>query len=902
MRRAVGPTLSLAQFTWFAFGILFLWSSALSAVANEDSPVPVREANTTLRLPRERDDSASAQYRTVEVWPGLAFDQPVAITTPPGDHERLFVVERTGRIMVITNLSNPVPSVFLDIRSAVDADWDKGKVEGLSSVAFAPGFVTNRFPFLYLTYTLRLDGPQGPGNYNRLSRFQSTRSTPNQASRDSEIPLITQLDRGDGHNFNSLAFGPDGYLYMAAGDEGDGGTGDDFDNAQRIDHNFFSAILRIDVEGREGSLTPNPHPASSGRYLVPADNPWVGATQFNGLPVDPARVRTEFYAVGLRNPWRMAFDPPTGLLYEGDVGQHAREEINLIVAGGNYGWSFREGRVNGPKGPPPAGVVLIDPIHEYSPGYGPDQGFSVIGGLVYRGPSLPELEGAYIFADYVTGNVWALRHDGIRATEVRHITSRAGIAGFGVDPRDGELLLIDHDRGALLKLERTTPPDMVIPQTLSATGAFSDLDSLTPHAGIVPYNVNVPFWSDGSDKQRWFSLPDLSQTIGFSREGHWSFPAGAVWIKHFELTNAAAGPVRRLETRFLVKTQTGVYGVTYRWGDSLADAVLVPPEGLDEPIAIRDGGVIRTQVWRYPSQSECVACHNPTAGDALGFNTAQLNRAGPVAFANGKNQVQALSDAGYFQTTVSNIHTLPVLVDLSDETASREFRVRSYLAVNCSFCHQPGGSAYGSLDARASTPLWEAGLIDAPLFNSRGDLANRVIAPGAPQHSMLLTRISELGADRMPPIASRELDLQAIDLLRAWITNDLPARQSFPDWQRAVFGSTDAPDAGANADPDGDGAGNQLEFLAGRNPLDPSDFWKIGIQKTNGFVEILFSQPANRWFEVQFTEDISSPAWQPLNVPGNRRFPAASEQVTRLRDATTNSPSGRLYRVTLGEP
>ena len=239
------------------------------------------------------------------------------------------------------------------------------------------------------------------------------------------------------------------------------------------------------------------------------------------------------------------------------------------------------------------------------------------------------MEGAYVFADYVSGNVWSLRYDGVTVSAVQRLTTHAGIAGFGVDPRDGELLLIDHDQGKLLKLERASPPITAIPETLDATGAFADLESLTPNSGIVPYDVNAPFWSDGAQKRRWFSLPDLNDKILFSRQDNWSFPAGTVWVKHFELTNAVSQPVRRLETRLLVKTETGMYGVTYRWGDSTTNAMLVPPEGLDEPIAVLDGGIVRTQVWRYPSRSECLVCHTPAAGYALGFNTAQLNRNGP---------------------------------------------------------------------------------------------------------------------------------------------------------------------------------------------------------------------------------------------------------------------------------
>jgi len=346
-------------------------------------------------------------YVLKDILPGLQFTNPVAVVTPPGETNRLFVVERVGRIIEIADLQNPTPNVFMDIADRVDSDWERKQVEGLSSLAFHPKFATNgRF---FVTYTTTASSPSGTGNHNRLSEFRRGAS-PHSSASQSEIPMITQFDRGDGHNFNCLAFGPDGYLYIASGGEGDAGTGDDFHNSQKIDLNFFGGILRIDVDKRAGNLRPNAHPAiHSGAFSVPADNPWVGATSFNGLAVNPDNVRTEFYAVGLRNPWRFSFDPLTQEIYEGDAGQHKREEINVIVKGGNYGWSFREGSVVGAKGEPPPGLDLRPPIVEYSPGYGQFEGFSITVGVVYRGQRIPSLYGAYIFGDYVSGNVWSIR-------------------------------------------------------------------------------------------------------------------------------------------------------------------------------------------------------------------------------------------------------------------------------------------------------------------------------------------------------------------------------------------------------------------------------------------------------------------------------------------------------------
>src|SRR5262249_36417403 len=154
-----------------------------------------------------------------------------------------------------------------------------------------------------------------------------------------------------------------------------------------------------DVDKRPGSLAPHAHPASSSNYAIPPDNPFVGANSFNGSAVTAANVRTEFWAVGLRNPWRWSFDPSTGLMYCGDVGQDAREEIDIITKGGNYQWAYREGTIAGPKSPPANPTNPKAPILDYDHGTGQ----CIIGGVVYRGSRFPDLVGYYIYADYGSG-------------------------------------------------------------------------------------------------------------------------------------------------------------------------------------------------------------------------------------------------------------------------------------------------------------------------------------------------------------------------------------------------------------------------------------------------------------------------------------------------------------------
>jgi len=247
---------------------------------------------------------------------------------------------------------------------------------------------------------------------------------------------------------------------------------------------------------------------------------------------------------------------------------------------------------------------------------------------VHRGSVLRELNGAYLFGDYVSGNIWALRHSGTNLDSVQRLAAETGISAFGIDPRDGEILLANYDKGTIEKLiyaplssERELPP------TLAATGIFSDVSTLTPEPGVLPYEINVPFWSDNARKRRWFSVSDPTAQIGFQADLPWTFPPGTVWIKLFglDLTNGVAHSERRLETRLLLKTKQGIYGVTYRWNEDQSDATLVPDEGADETFTIDDGGFQRTQVWHYHSRQECLFCHSDKGGFALGLNGEQLN-------------------------------------------------------------------------------------------------------------------------------------------------------------------------------------------------------------------------------------------------------------------------------------
>ncbi|HUE37538.1 MAG TPA: hypothetical protein VMO20_09120, partial [Candidatus Acidoferrum sp.] len=259
--------------------------------------------------------------------------------------------------------------------------------------------------------------------------------------------------------------------------------------------------------------------------------------------------------------------------------------------------------------------------------------------------------------------------------------------------------------------------DGALPKLLSQTGAFKDTANLVPNAALIPYDVIVPFWSDGATKLRFISLPD--EKIKFAPTGEWVFPRGTVFVKTFELATSEMNPnlKRRLETRLLVCDSAGsVYGVVYKWRADNRDADLLATN-LTEAIAIQTATGVRTQMWYYPSRADCLTCHTRLAGGVLGVKTRQLNRGFTYPSGVTDNELRAWNHIGLFDTNFSDadIKKFPKLANITDTTRSLEDRARSYLDANCAQCHRPKGTvAY--FDARYDTPLARQGLIDGPVL------------------------------------------------------------------------------------------------------------------------------------------------------------------------------------------
>lgn len=342
-------------------------------------------------------------------FPHLTFSQPVEFTHSGDGSNRLFVVEQKGKIKVFeNNPSTQTSAVYLDIEKKVSSEGEMG----LLGLAFHPNFKQNGY--FYVNYTKRKPLE------TVIARYKATAAM--RVNPASETILLKISQPYDNHNGGKLAFGPDGFLYIAMGD---GGAWGDQHNYAQNRSSLLGKILRIDVNKTE-----------KGNYGIPADNPYVGNNE---------GFSEEIYAYGLRNPWRFSFDTQTGKMWVGDVGQNEFEEVDIITKGGNYGWRLKEGnRCYNPRNDCNNGT-LIEPIHQYPR----SDGVSITGGVVYRGKAIPTLQGKYIYADYSNGNVWALGFEEHKKTSNELISSKGGsVSAFGEDA-NGELYLLDHNSGKI---------------------------------------------------------------------------------------------------------------------------------------------------------------------------------------------------------------------------------------------------------------------------------------------------------------------------------------------------------------------------------------------------------------------------------------------------------------------
>jgi uncharacterized repeat protein (TIGR03806 family) len=688
-------------------------------VPEESYFVDERPSNTTCKAPPPPPSSSPAILS--RVYPAINARDATVMVQAPGDGSFWYIGYRSSkRVIRFANRDDvTAPEVVLDLSAFPGV---------LHGIALHPQFATNGRIYVQLQNGGTVDGT---AKYIEFTWSESLNAFDLGTQR---VVLVVDsphdLAQYNNHPGGTIAFGPDGYLYLGIGDYTRPGV---FNEVSQDIGNLWGSILRIDVD----SGTP---------YGIPPTNPFaVGGG------------RPEIYAWGFRHPWKLSFDRKTGEMWVGDVGWVTREEVDVIRLGGNYGWPLREGTVACPDCPindTDHGYDLssmTEPVHDYGRGVGK----SVTGGYVYRGSAIPDLQGVYVFGDFVEGKVFGLQNTGDGQYARTLITQEPiGLVSFAEDLQ-GELYALDFNGGGIYKLLANDSPTVSeFPARLSETGCVNVDDPEEVIAGMIPFTVQLAFWSDGAAKSRWLALPDgvkISQLLGSG--GDLDLPIGTVLVKHFRLFN------RLIETRLFMRHEDGQWaGYSYEWDDSESEAYLL--EGAKE----KD---VNGQTWRYPSRAECLQCHTEAAGRSLGLTSRQLN----TFLSDGErlySQLQMFRDLSLFDFSPDKTR---VFAAMDNGDASLGARARSYLDVNCSGCHQPDGNAgRATMDLRIGVPLQEMDICDIePKVDNLGNLQAKLLRPGDPSSSIIFLRISNHDANRMPPIGSNELDQPAIELMQSWI-------------------------------------------------------------------------------------------------------------------------------------
>jgi uncharacterized repeat protein (TIGR03806 family) len=710
----------------------------------DDAPLPTPAAApvpwTTSRLAGSPEPPLP--YTVERTFDKLDLKTPIYVIEEPGTANLFAVLYAAGALptRVVRFANDPSAEKFETLYETTDR---------LYSICFDPDYAANRRIYVFRN----LAPPNVAERQNRVSRFTLDAGPTGRIDPKSEEVILEW--GSDGHDGGDMAFGTDGMFYLTTGD----GTGDSdtWNSGQTLD-DLLGAVLRIDLR----------NPSDGKPYRIPPDNPFV----------DTPGARGEIWAYGLRNPWRMSVDPPTGHLWVGTNGQDLWETAHLVRRGENYGWSVYEGShpfyLERKRGPTP----LVPPTIEHSHA----EFRSLTGGVVYHGDVLPELEGAYIYGDYSTGRIWGMKHDGAKSLWHKELADTSlMIAAFRVVP-GGQLLVADHGSG-LYRLVPTPKgePGPPFPTKLSQTGLFAAAAEHQPDAALLPYSVNAPGWADGATAERFIALPERAQ-IDYS-SGSWTFPNGTALVQTLSLERKLGKPESRVrvETRVLLRQQNEWAGYSYRWNEEQSDATLVAKDGADGEFEL-DGG--RRQKWRFPSRTECLTCHSRAANFVLGVTEAQLNRPHGGA-TSGENQLATFERLGVFSKPLPKPPgELAKLANPYDSTHDLDARARAYLQVNCSVCHVSAGGGNAKMELGVATERAKMELIEArPQHDSFGIANAMLVAPGDPDRSVLVHRLARRGRGQMPPLVSARVDDAAVELLRSWIATIPPNRPLVQAWK-----------------------------------------------------------------------------------------------------------------------
>ena len=678
-------------------------------------------------------------YRVEPAFAKLRFNNPVEMMAVPGANE-WFIAELSGKIFRFVNAGSiQSPELVADLKN------DLSPFNRLLGFQFHPKFEQNRH--LYICYNTANKTADG----SRISRFKVAKTNPPRLDYASEKVIITW--RSGGHNGCSIHFGPkDGYLYFSTGDAEAPNPPDTLNTGQDIS-DLLGGICRIDVDGATGDEP----------YRVPSDNPFVKTVS----------ARPEVWAYGMRNPWRMSFNRESGELWVGDVGWELWEMIYRVERGGNYGWSIVEGpqpvKPDATRGPTPILKPMVSHSHV--------EAMSITSGYVYRGKALPDLRGAYLYGDWVSGKIWALRNDGPKVTFHQEIADTPIQIICFARGHDGEVLVVDY-QGQIFRLIKndSMTANRDFPRLLSETGLFGDVAKQIPATGVLPYQIDAAQWLDGATADRFVALPGVAKLGLWTKnepykgryKDNWSFPANGVLARTISIELEKGNPAsrRKLETQVLHYDGEEWDAYSYHWNEAQTDAELAGTEGRDAEFVIRDADAVdgrRTLKWRFASRAECFTCHTTKSGYVSGFKPGQLDR----DLVGRGNQLAALNQLGLFEKSpVPN----PSKAMTDSANVGLESWARRYLDVNCSHCHRRGGGGTATIDVREELALDKTDLIDTPPTQGDFEITNaRIIAPGDPSRSILLYRMAKTGSGRMPHIGSHDVDADAVQRMSRWI-------------------------------------------------------------------------------------------------------------------------------------
>eukprot|EP00913_Durusdinium_trenchii_P008974 g8440.t1 len=752
MRRAVFAMLVVA-FVFGGIGLRYFVAgapvdTARKAAAGDQKPFGLKKRVpwTSSRLLGSPDPPSP--YRLERVFQKLTFTNPVVLTNAPGT-DRMFVLELAGKVVSFPRRGSANKAdLAVDLKKEIP---DMTRAYGLT---FHPNFAQNRY--CYLSYVTKPEIPDG----TRVSRFVVSKTNPPTIDADSEKIIITW--KSGGHNGACLKFGPEGYLYVSTGDGAGAFPPDTLNTGQRVD-DLLASILRIDVD----------RPQKGKSYSIPADNPFV---KHEGA-------RGEVWSYGHRNPWKMSFDPKTGDLWVGDVGWEMWEMIYRVKKGDNYGWSVVEASqsVHPERKTGPTPIVPPTIAHAHT------ESRSITGGFVYRGKRLPELDGTYIYGDYVTGKIWGAKHNGKKITSIRELhDSTLQIICFGVDNRN-ELYVVTYD-GTIHRLvkNQVEKTNFRFPRKLSETGLFHSTEDHKVAPGVIPYSVVAEPWMDGATAKRYLALPGKS-TLGIHTDnnvqkgnlrGEWNYPENAILMKTIFLKTADK-KTRRVETQILHRVGDQWKAYNYIWNDQQTDAVFLDGPAKEQTFVVPDGRKgKRRQTWHHASRTECIICHTTRGGSVYGFLPEQLDRDHDYGDVT-DNQLRTLKHIAVFDKVPKGKRPRLIPPRFQLDEQKLQDAALSYLHVNCATCHRRGGGGTSRFELLA-----QKALKDKYLFNERptqgtfGIPGAQVIAPGDPYRSILFYRMATIGRGRMPHFGSNVLDRHGLELIEFWIrsmkTDDKP--------------------------------------------------------------------------------------------------------------------------------